>query len=138
EVVVLDNALLDGSQSIMITASAPGVDPDLATITVHDNERATLSVLLPPEATEGQSPLQGMVTVSAAPAKTVAVRLQSSDVTEIQVPALAVIRAGQTSAVFTATVLDDTEIDGAQSVTVTASVENWTQGTATILVIDNE
>src|SRR5262249_20912128 len=39
---------------------------------------------------------------------------------------------------FAVTVVDDQEIDGPQEVTVTAHVENWTDGAATMTVLDNE
>ncbi len=39
---------------------------------------------------------------------------------------------------FDLTIVDDTEIDGTQTATVTAHVENWTDGTAHINVLDND
>src|SRR5262249_36234309 len=64
--------------------------------------------------------------------------LSCNDTTEIQVPAFIIVPAGQTSVVFAVTIIDDTEIDGPQSATVTAQVINWTSGSATIRVLDNE
>ena len=66
------------------------------------------------------------------------VTLAASDTTEIQVPPSVFILAGQTSAVFTATIVEDTLIDGPQSADVTAHVQNWTDGTAKLTVRDNE
>ena len=138
DLTIIDDGVLDGTQPAMITASAPGFANGYGTISVFDNETATLQVALPASATEGQGTVQGTVQVSATPAANIAVSLSSSHTTEIQVPASAIIPAGQTSAAFTATVVDDNQIDGTQMATVTAHVQNWTDGRANIMVLDNE
>jgi uncharacterized repeat protein (TIGR01451 family) len=137
DLTIIDDAVLDGTQTSTITGSSPGYTTSTANIAVFDNETATLQVTLPANATEGQGTVQGTVQVSAAPAASVVVILSSSDTTEIQVPASVTIPSGQTSAVFTATVVDDNQLDGPQSATVTAHVQNWTDGSATITVLDN-
>lgn len=138
DLFVHDDGLLDGSQTASITASASGHGDGSATIIVFDNETTGLQVSLPATATEGDGGVPGTVWVSSAPAATVRVSLTSSDTTEILVPASVFITAGQTSVVFIATVLDDTQIDGPQTATVTAHVQNWTDGSASITVPDNE
>ncbi len=135
---VVDDGVLDGSQTATITAAASGYGSANAAITVFDNETAVLSVVLPATATEGQGTVTGTVQVSAIPAANIVVSLSSSDTTEIQVPVSVMIPSGQTSAVFTATVVDDNQIDGPQNATVTAHVQNWTDGNAVITVLDNE
>ena len=57
---------------------------------------------------------------------------------EITVPATVTIIAGQTSATFDLTVIDDTEIDGTQTVTVAASVAGWISSSDTVGVYDND
>ena len=133
-----DDGVLDGSQTATIIAAASGYSSANAAITVFDNETAVLAVILPPTATEGQGTVQGTVEVSAVPAANIVVGLSSSDTTEIQVPLSVIIPSGQTSAVFTATVVDDNQIDGPQNATVNAHVQNWTDGSAVITVLDNE
>jgi len=66
------------------------------------------------------------------------VNLTSSDPTELTVPATVIIAAGQTSVDFPITVVDDTRIDGTRNTTIIAHVANWTDGSATIAVQDNE
>src|SRR5206468_2611822 len=56
----------------------------------------------------------------------------------IQVPPVVLVPAGQTSAVFSITIVDDTQIDGAQNATIVAHVANWTDGSGVITVRDNE
>jgi hypothetical protein len=137
---IVDDAELDGSQTATVTASAPGYASGNASITVNDNETATLSIALPPAATEGDGVLAnaGTVCVSAPVSTNVVVSLSSSDTTEIVVPSSVTISTGQTNATFNVTVVDDNQIDGPQNATVTAHVPGWTDGNAAITVLDNE
>ncbi len=138
ELTILDDTLLDGAQPADVEASASGFATSTGRIIIRDNDSASLQVLLPSSVAEGAGSVSGTVIASAPPDAAIPVTLSSSDLTELQVPALVTLPAGQTSVVFTASVLDDTQIDGAQSVTVTARVENWTNGAATLTVTDNE
>lgn len=137
-ITVLDNAWLDGSRATIITATAPGLGSGTRAMLVHDDEAATLGLKVPALIAEGAVPTQGLVTVSAPVGADTTVFLESSDVSELVVPALATIPAGQTSAVFAITVLDDNALDGAQPVSIAASVVNWTPAVAGLVVADNE
>ncbi|NLF70850.1 MAG: hypothetical protein GX575_17605, partial [Candidatus Anammoximicrobium sp.] len=140
DITIEDDAELDPAQSATITASAIACLPGTDTITVHDNETAVLSVTLPGSAAEGDGTLAGAgtVTVSEAPAVDVAVQLTSNDPSEVTVPATVTILAGQTSATFDVTIVNDTLIDGTQAATVTAHVQNWTDGSDSMDVLDND
>ncbi len=135
---VQDDPDLDGSQTAQVTAAAAGYTSAASFITVLDDESATLSLSVPASVTEGGGSYLSRVDASAAPTTNITVALTSSDPTEILVPATVVMPAGQTSAVFSVTVVDDTQIDGTQTATVTAQVLNWGDGTAVITVLDNE
>ena len=137
-IAIQNDTLLNGSRSVQITASAAGIADAAATITVDDNETATLSLSAPASSVEGAGTVQGVVSISAAPAAPVSVGLSSSDPTAAQVPASVVVPAGQTSAAFPITIIDDSKIDGTQTATLTAHVANWTDGSATLSVLDNE
>jgi len=134
--IIGEDALLDGSRPAEITASAPAWADGVTVLTVNDNETAILGVKLPDVAIEGTS-LTGQVTVSAAPATDVLVSLNSSDTSELTVPVTVVVVAGQTNTDFIATVLNDAVIDGAQTLTVTAHIENWIDGLVLVTVSDN-
>ena len=138
DITIVDDTVLDGTQIAAITASAPGFAAGIGSMAVHDNETATLSLSVAGTVTEGLFALVATLTVSAAPAKDVVVNLSSSDTSEIQVPSSVVILAGKTNSTFNAGVVDDSEIDGIQTATITAQVQNWTDGTAVITVNDNE
>ena len=137
-ITVIDDPLLDGTQTATLVATAPGYPDGSTVIAVQDNETATLALTAPTTTREGVGTVPGTVTVSAAPASAITVNLTSSDPAELQVPATLVIAAGQTSAAFTITVVDDRRIDGTRNVTLTAHVANWTDGSAGISVQDNE
>ncbi|MGA2139353.1 MAG: M36 family metallopeptidase [Verrucomicrobiia bacterium] len=140
DITIIDDTELDGPQSATITASAAGCFSGNASITVNDNETATLSIALPTAATEGDGVLAnaGTVYVSAPVSTNVVVSLGSSDTTEIVVPSSVTVSTGQTNATFDITVVDDNQIDGPQPATVTAHVAGWIDGNATITVLDNE
>jgi alpha-tubulin suppressor-like RCC1 family protein len=140
DLTVWDDTLVDGPQAIRVTAFALGYVPAGATMEIDDNERATLSIEVPPLVTEsdGWLPLRGQVSLSAPPDKDITVYLSSEDMTEVIVPATVVIMAGQTTAPFSIQVLDDWEVDGTQEVVITASVPGWGSEARRIDVEDNE
>ena len=137
---ILDDTLIDGDQSAMITAHVPNWTDALATIIVHDNESTNLVVSLPSTAREGDGtlPNAGTVRISGTLTTNLLVSLLSSDLTELTVPATMTILAGQTSGTFSPTVIDDPDIDGPQTVTVTASAFGFSNGATNIIVNDNE
>jgi uncharacterized repeat protein (TIGR01451 family) len=137
-ITIIDDALLDGPQAATISASAAGFATGSDTMLVADNETAILSLSLPAATTEGVGSVLGTISASAAPASNITVNLSSSDTTALQVPASVVLPAGQTSVGFSATIVDDTKIDGDQSATITAHVPNWTDAVAIVVVHDNE
>ncbi|MFC1766291.1 beta strand repeat-containing protein, partial [Planctomycetota bacterium] len=66
------------------------------------------------------------------------VTLQSNDLTEATVPSTVTIPNGFTSAVFTLTAVDDTLLDGTQSVTITANADGYLSDADTIQVLDDD
>ena len=137
---IIDNLLLDGPEAVTITATAPGYLHSTGTIEIHDNETATLTLTLPPKAREGDGvlPGAGLITASAAPTRDMVIYLLSSYTDEVTVPATVILPAGQTTVSFDLQVGYDRLLDGAQTVLVTASMDNWTPGTASIRVAEND
>jgi uncharacterized repeat protein (TIGR01451 family) len=132
------DGLLSGTRRVAISASADGFASNSAVLTLQDLQSASLSLQVPPIVKEGDGVVSGTLTVSAPPPGSVLVNLSSSDTTEIRVPPFAIISAGQTSTVFSVTVVDDHQINGARAATVVASLTNWTSASASITVLDNE
>ncbi|WP_207689828.1 hypothetical protein [Desulfonema limicola] len=137
---IRDDTLADGTQTVPILATASGhqfLNGGRAEIRITDNETAVLSVSLPETADEGGQ-ITGIVSMSQPAGKDVAVTIEETGFFEKIRFLTVTIPQGQTSAEFTVTLDDDTEFAGSKSVNVTASVENWTSGTAVISVTDNE
>lgn len=140
DVTVVDDARLDGTHATAVMAGAPYYLNGAQSMSVQDNETATLSVTLPTGLSEAKGFNSGAATVTAsAPvAFDIPVRLTSSDTTELVVPSIVYLQSGQTSVTFTATAPDDTIIDGPQSVSIIATVTNWTSGSALTTVLDDD
>jgi hypothetical protein len=64
--------------------------------------------------------------------------LESSDSTEVTVPASVMVAQGTSNAYFSPVILDDNENDGAQRVTITARAPGFGTGTTNLLILDNE
>ena len=99
-----------------------------------------LAVTLPVSAGEGAGLLanQGAITLAQATGSALTVALTSSDPTAVTVPATVSVPAGQTTATFSPTILDDTRINGTRAVTITATATGWLTGTKAISITDNE
>ncbi|MDM8525452.1 serine protease [Desulfococcaceae bacterium HSG8] len=140
DITVLDDDLLDGTQTVTVTASDLNDRVGTGMIKIDDNETAVLDIRVPESAAEGDGLLrdQGTVTVSSAPDRDISVFLTSHDTTEVSVPEAVTIPAGETAAAFDITIIYDGENDGTQTVLITASVPGWTPGTGIIEVAHNE
>jgi hypothetical protein len=97
-------------------------------------------VFYPAEAGEGAGVLSaaGLVRVSTAVHSDTVIQLDSSDTSELTVPASATIALGSAQAAFDVTVQDDVTVDGPVVVTVTATAPGYGVGTAAFTVIDDE
>jgi uncharacterized repeat protein (TIGR01451 family) len=137
DLLIVDDDLLDLTQPVYLSAHGENGESAYALMEVLDNETGKLSVNLPPSAVEGTS-FEGTVTASVAAVSEIAVNLISSNTNEIQVPPEVFIPAGQTTATFVATLPDNRLIDGTRAAGVTARVPGWTDGNASIEVMDNE
>ncbi|MCX6856346.1 MAG: S8 family serine peptidase, partial [Verrucomicrobia bacterium] len=136
----INDTRIDGTQSVTLTAASATWPSSSTNVSVHDNESGNLTLILPANVTEGASPVtnNARVTLPSAAVVNIVVPLTSSDITELTVPSTVTILQGQTQAFFTLTMPEDNLLDGAQSVTVTASVVNWPVRTANLQVLDNE
>ena len=136
----INNTLSDGTRTATITATA-GALTNSQTLTITDDDNSSLLVTVNPSSTiEGGAPITGTVTrntVGAANNAALTVTLQSSDVGEATVPASVTIPAGQTAANFAITPINDNIADDAQNVTITASANGFTLGTASVVINDN-
>jgi len=138
DVTVVNDLVRDGSQLVYVAATALNYVDALARVRVDDNENNPLTVSVPLFASESQGDFKGVITVPNPVSGVVTVFLSASRTNEVEVPPVVFIPAGQTSVVFTATVIDDRRIDGNLGTTITATVPNWTSDSDTINIFDNE
>jgi uncharacterized repeat protein (TIGR01451 family) len=99
---------------------------------------ARFLVSFPSSVMEGQGTVDGTVSLPIAPTSNVVAVLRSSNPSELMVPATVKIGAGETSAPFPATIVDDALLDGVQQVTITATKIGYSGHSATATVHDNE
>ncbi len=137
-VTVINDSVRDGSQLVYVTATAVNYLDALERVRVDDNENNPLAVSVPLLVSESQGEFAGVITVPNPVSGVVTVFLSASRTNEVDLPPVAFIPAGQTSTVFTANVIDDRRIDGNLQTIITASVPNWTSGSDTISIFDNE
>ena len=139
-VEAVDDTWIDGDQRVTVSAQVPGWISGAASLVVHDNESTNLTVELPVAVTEGQGLRPGLGTVRFAGTvvSNVVVGLESSDSSELMVPASVTVFSGASWASFDLTVLDDAAADGPQTVQVTARAPGFQDGTTSLVVNDNE
>ena len=128
-----------GSRRVVVTATM-GFDTQTVPVVVDDRQSATLRLFLPARAREGDGVLAGAgaVAMDKTPDGPVSVELTSMDTNALGVPATVVIPAGQTTALFDVTVVDNALFDGPHAGVVMARVQNWQDDLDALLVEDNE
>ena len=105
---LLDNHVIEaGSTPVIVTASTENWTSGAATVNVIDDDR-WMTVTLPATGWEGQTLCgAGTIRIGGTLASDLVVSLASSDATQLGVPATVTIPAGQTSATFNVTLLDN-------------------------------
>ncbi len=88
------------------------------------------------QAVEGSAPFTGIVTRNGNQGSSLTVTLSNNTPSELSVPAQVIIQAGQASAAFAATPLDDGIVDGPQLVTVTANAAGFNPATDQVMILD--
>ena len=137
---LVDDALIDGPQSVTIVAQVTNWPAASANILVQDNESLALSLALRSQVSEAVASIDngGIVSIPGQLSSNLVVTLESGDTSQLQVPSTVFILAGQTSAVFNLTPINDTAVDGPQTVTVSARAAGFIGATATVVVHDDE
>jgi uncharacterized delta-60 repeat protein len=145
----VDDLIIDGDINYQITtANAVSNDPSYntlnpvdVTVANRDNDVPALTISFAAASiSEGAGPTATTATLSrnSNTTNSLSVSLTSSDLSEVTVPASVTIPAGQTSVTFPVSAVDDSILDGNQSVTVTASATGHANGSRSLMVTDNE
>lgn len=120
-----------GTYSVTVTANGISSDPYSLAV-------APIVVSLPASATEGSAPVNGTVILPNAPAADTTVSLVSSLTNRVTVPASVTVLAGQTSASFSATIVNDAVLNGSQASIISATATGYQGGATAFIVQDNE
>ena len=117
---VLDDGRIAGTQRVTVTASVPFWQDAIAAIDVADAATTNLLLALPAQAMEGSGTVTnaGAVSIAGTLPTNLVVTLTSTDAVRLLLPARVVIPAGQTSAVFSVTFPDDSQMQGTEVVTM--------------------
>ena len=133
-----NNAVLDGTRRVHITAEAVGYFGSPELLSVGDDETARMKLTLPAQVVEG-SGLQeaaGHLEIDRAAARDLQITLRSNAGDKLSVPDFVVVPAGEQGVDFDLTLLKDTELTGTIPLTVSAEVSGWETNSATTLYID--
>ncbi|MEL6383707.1 MAG: Ig-like domain-containing protein [Cyanobacteria bacterium J06626_18] len=135
----VDDAIADGTQTPTITATTTGFTDSTAALAITDDETAALSLSLDADSiTEQGGVATATVSRNTPTDEALTVALSSSDTGEATVPNTVVIAAGQTSATFAVTAVDDTLVDGTQTATIAATTTGLTNSVTTLDITDDE
>ena len=129
EITGVDDLLLDGTQSVIITVKPTYTSSNLTldtgnatrTINVLDNESPSLQITIGKDVISETGTATATITRNTDTNNELIVTLTSSDTSEATVPNTVTIPIGKTSAIVTITGVSDGINDGSQSVTIAAS-----------------
>ena len=133
----VDDGVADGNQSVRVSATASGFTEASALVTVTDASTPALSLGVG-TATFSESGTSSVVvsrnTENNSAASVVA--LSSDDAGEAALPAAVTILAGQVSATFELSGVDDGVADGNQSLRISATADGFAATSALVTVTD--
>jgi hypothetical protein len=136
----INNHVVDGTQTATLTASATGEGSGSDTLTVTDSNVPTLNVALNSHSLNESDPnpaTSGTVTRNTSTSGQLVVSLLSNATNKITVPATVTIPAGQASATFPVTVVNDHQVDGNATAKVMASATGFVVGSDSAVVVDD-
>lgn len=133
------DAIVDGPQTVTISATVSGFTGGSGTVDVTDDDVPTLALsIADPSISENGGTTTVTVTRNTDTEVDLTVGLSSDDETAATVPAIVTILAGQASATFTLTAVDDAILDDTQTVTATATSSGFVDGADTLDILDDE
>lgn len=140
QAAVVNDSEFTGDVEAVVEVSASGYVSGSTRLTIVEDELPTISVsLVPADVTEGADMvLQGMVSINTVSTQDIVVKLGSNFSGQIKVPATVTIKAGETSASFMATVVNDETAEIDKEVKITAATTGFNSGSATVLVKDDD
>ncbi|MDP6446457.1 MAG: Ig-like domain-containing protein [Pirellulaceae bacterium] len=134
---VVDDALLDGLQTVTITASASGFTSGSDTIDVRDIETLSLAVADESIANGGATTatLARSNTDVAAP---LLVNIQDEHAADLVIPSQVEIPSGQQSVQFSISTLDDGIVDGTRTIQLVVFTDGYLNGSDTLEITESD
>jgi hypothetical protein len=111
------------------------VGPGLALAAPQKTKLALTLKIDPTSVNEGQT-ATGTVSHNGSTTSDLTVTLQSSNSSEVTVPASVIIPKGSNSRTFSINALSDENIEGNQTYTITATATNYRSSSASLTVVD--
>lgn len=139
-VQVVDDLWIDGPQTAWVGVLVENWATEAAAITVLDNETTQLLVTAPPLVNEaaGTLSLTGHIELSGLLTSNLTVGLVSSHPSRFAVPASVILLAGQNAGSFDLVPVDNALADGNANVVLKGQASGWTEGSAMVLLVDDE
>jgi uncharacterized repeat protein (TIGR01451 family) len=138
EVVHLDDDLLDGTQSVAVTARAAGRTEAVAVVACEDDEPGKLRLSLPVSMWKDdlRSALEAEVSTTRVVDKKVTVELHTDRKDLLRIPSHVDLMPGQIRVPFQIRATGDYRFSGDQQAVITARVANWTPAMGALTVQD--
>lgn len=140
DIDAVDDAILDGTQTATITASAFGHNDGTATVDVIDDESRLVVTIADTEISEGAGAAATTATImrTTGTVGALTVTLTSSDTTEAIIQSTVVIPNGDSEVTVPIDAVDDLVADGTRRVIITATAADHVSGGDDVNVLDDE
>ncbi len=137
---VVDDALIDGPQTVTLSAAVAGWPTGSANVVVDDNEPKTVTVILPANVVEGAGTLVsvGKVQLAGIAVSNLTVALSSSLPGLVSVASNITVNAGQSNASFDLTLVDNAIYEPSRVVVISAAIAGFTPGSNMVTVLDDD
>lgn len=137
-ITIVNNGDVVGDELVTITATAGSYEHGYDSMTVTEDDVATITVVIPQATINEGSTLPGTVMVNVAPSTDLEVTLTTTDDTLLAVVSPVMILAGEISAAISITATENGTVDGDVDVDVVPDAVGYVPVSDTITVIDND
>lgn len=138
EISAVDDAIVDGSQPVVVQAVAAGYAGAAGALHVHDNDTPTLTLSIDTDSISEQGGIAHGTVHRNTIDGPLLVSLSSDDATEATTPSFVTIPAGVASATFDITGVDDAVVDGGQIAAIAATAQGYVGAVSGLQVTDND
>jgi hypothetical protein len=135
---VLADGVVDGPQTVTISASAAGYQGDSAQVTVLDSDLPRLTLTLTTNVVREGTALAATLTRALVTSNSIIVQIQSSRPAQVSVPATVEIPGGSNAISFVLLASDDDLVEPPSDYTITASAPGFANGAVNLAILDDD